>query len=217
MSRLTSVILMVGLLAACGQPGLAPLPTATSPAPTQSVPTASAPTQPVATTTPIRVDLTPAQRAAMQALADATHPPADQIKLISTEAVQWPDGCLGIVRMGVMCIRGPIDGFRITLEVNGQQYEFHTNQDGTSVARLPKAPFVSIAVRAPDNSIQIVNTQIPAIHGPCRSRPACCLRGVLSATPFTRSILRISRARWPWIRTAPARSISFTIPTMDWP
>ncbi|HTP07684.1 MAG TPA: hypothetical protein VMP08_05510, partial [Anaerolineae bacterium] len=128
MSRVIIVILIVGLLAACGQPGSAPLPTVTSPAPTQSTSTASALAQPAATTTPIHVDLTPAQRAVRQALMTAVNVPIDRIKLISTEAVQWPDGCLGIVRMGVMCIRGPINGFRIILEVNGQQYEFHTNQ-----------------------------------------------------------------------------------------
>jgi hypothetical protein len=87
--------------------------------------------------------------------------PIDQVKLISTEAVQWPDGCLGIVHMGVMCTRGPIDGFRIILEAKGQQVEYHTNQDGTSIGRLAKAPFVSIAVRAPDNSIHIVETHVP--------------------------------------------------------
>jgi hypothetical protein len=54
--------------------------------------------------------------------------PVDQVQLISTEAVQWPDGCLGIIRMGVMCMRGPIDGFRIILEANGKQYEYHTTE-----------------------------------------------------------------------------------------
>lgn len=144
MSRIIVLLLVIGMLAACGQPSSATPPAATSPAPTQS-----APTQPAPTVTPIRVDLTPAQRAAMQALVAAVNMPVDQIKLISTAAVQWPDGCLGIVRLGVMCIKGPVDGFRIILEANGQQYEFHTNQDGTAVQRLMKAsPFVSIAVRA---------------------------------------------------------------------
>ena len=148
MSRILILTLIIGLLAACGQPGSAPLPTATVPAPTQSIPTVSAPTQPAPTGTPIRVDLTPAQRAAMQTLVAAINVPIDQVQLIGTEAVQWQDGCLGIVRMGVMCMQGPIDGFRIILAANDQQYEFHTNQDGTSIGQLTKAPFVSIVVRA---------------------------------------------------------------------
>ena len=136
MSRLIVFLLIVGLLAACGQPGsTTTLSAPTQPMPTVLAPTQSAPTQPAPTVTPIRVDLTPAQRAAMQALVAAVNVSIDQIKLISTEAAQWPDGCLGIVRMGVMCLRGPIAGFRIILEANGQQYEFHTNQDGTSIGQ----------------------------------------------------------------------------------
>lgn len=179
MSRIIILLLVIGMLAACGQPSSA-TPAATSPAPTQS-----APTQPAPTVTPIRVDLTPAQRAAMQALVEAIHVPVDQVKLISTEAVQWPDGCLGIVRMGVMCMRGPVDGFRITLEANGQQYEFHTNQDGTSIGQLAKAPFVSIAVRAPDNSIQIVNTQVPVDPQPVQITTGLLPQaGVVSGTVY---------------------------------
>ena len=151
MSRLIIFLLVVGMLAACGQPSSTALPTATAPTPTPSAPTG----------TPIRVDLTPAQRAAMQALIEAINVPVDQIQLISTEAVQWPDGCLGIVRMGVMCMRGPVEGFRIILAANSKQYEFHTNQDGTAVGQLAKAPFVSFAVRTPDNSIRIIDTQVP--------------------------------------------------------
>ncbi len=113
--------------------GLGAVSIATLPAPTQPTPIASAPTQPAAATTPMQVDLAPAQRAAMQALVIDVNVPIDQIKLISTEAVQWPDGCFGIIRMGLMCIRGPIDGFRIILEANGQPYEFRTNQDGTGL------------------------------------------------------------------------------------
>jgi len=83
--------------------------------------------------THIPVDLPPAQRAAMNALMEQLSLPADKIKLVSTEAVTWPNGCLGIVRMGVMCTQNEVPGFKIILEANGQQYEFHTNQDGSIV------------------------------------------------------------------------------------
>jgi hypothetical protein len=56
---------------------------------------------------------------------------------------------------------GPVAGFRIILEANGAQYEFHTNQDGTAVVQLAEAAYVSFAIRAPDNSIQIIDTQMP--------------------------------------------------------
>ena len=55
------------------------------------------------TPTHIPVDLTPAQRAAITALSDNLGLPADEIKLVSTEAVEWPDGCLGCPR-GRTCL-----------------------------------------------------------------------------------------------------------------
>jgi hypothetical protein len=85
------------------------------------------------TPTRIPVDLTPAQRAALNALMEQLSLSADKIRLVSTEAVTWPDGCLGIVRMGVMCTQAEVPGFKITLDANGKQYEFHTNQDGSTV------------------------------------------------------------------------------------
>src|SRR5690349_5419551 len=85
------------------------------------------------TSTYIPVDLTPAQRAAINALMEQLNLSADKIKLVSAEAVTWPNGCLGIVRMGVMCTQNEVPGFKIILEANGQKYEFHTNQDGSTV------------------------------------------------------------------------------------
>ena len=125
MSRLIVFLLVVGLLAACGQPGSTALPTATSPAPTQLVPTAPAPTQPAATTTPI----------------------------------------------------------------------FHTNQDGTAIGQLTKARFVSIAVRAPDNSIQIVNTQVPVDPRPVQITTGLLPQaGVVSGTVYALDFTARTRA-----------------------
>ncbi|HLO28774.1 MAG TPA: hypothetical protein VK249_06550 [Anaerolineales bacterium] len=87
------------------------------------------------TPTHVRVDLTPAQLAALKALSEKLSLPADKITVVSTEAVTWPNGCLGIVRMGVLCTQNEVPGFKIILEANGQKYEFHTNQDG-SIAQL---------------------------------------------------------------------------------
>lgn len=86
------------------------------------------------TPTHLPVDLTPAQRAAIESLTEKLNLSADKIKLISTEAVTWPNGCLGIVRMGVLCTQAQVEGFKIVLEANGQKYEFHTNRDGSVIA-----------------------------------------------------------------------------------
>jgi len=85
------------------------------------------------TPTHIPVDLPPAQRAAINTLMEQLNLSADKITLVSTEAVTWPNGCLGIVRMGVMCTQAEVPGFKIILEANDQKYEFHTNQDGSIV------------------------------------------------------------------------------------
>jgi len=89
------------------------------------------------TPTHIPVDLTPAQRAALSALVDITGLSADKITLVSTEAVTWSDGCLGVQRAGVMCTQALVEGFKIVLEADGKEYEFHTNQNGSSVVLAP--------------------------------------------------------------------------------
>ena len=90
---------------------------------------------PTATPTSAQANLTPAQRAAISALSGKLGLPPEKIKLVSTEAVTWPDGCLGVQRMGVMCTQAEVEGFKIILEADGKQYEFHTNQDGSSIIR----------------------------------------------------------------------------------
>ena len=88
---------------------------------------------PDATPTHLPVDLTPAQRAAITALSELTGTSADKITLVSTEAVTWPDGCLGVQRMGMMCTQAIVEGFKIVLKADGKEYEFHTNQNGSAV------------------------------------------------------------------------------------
>jgi hypothetical protein len=98
------------------------------------------PTPAVPSPTHIPVDMPPAQRAAIAALAAQLGIPVAQITVVSSEAVTWNDGCLGVVRMGVMCIQGQVPGFRVILQANGQQYEFHTNQDGSVLADATGVP-----------------------------------------------------------------------------
>ncbi len=122
--------LLLLMLAACAPRGPVSLPTAE------------------ATPTHIPVDLTPAQRAAITSLSETLGLAADRIKLVSTEAVDWPDGCLGVQRMGVMCTQGIVAGFRIVLEADGQRYEFHTNQDGGAIVPVEGLPASGAAQEA---------------------------------------------------------------------
>lgn len=83
--------------------------------------------------TQISADLTPAQRAAVSALMQNLGLAADQIKLISTEAVEWPDSCLGVSMEGISCAQVVTPGFRVLLEVGGKQVEYRTNKDASIV------------------------------------------------------------------------------------
>jgi hypothetical protein len=101
---------------------------------TDSAPTEE-PSSPDQEPTPadLPVDLTPAQLAAITALSDSLGLPAKSITLVSTEAVDWPDGCLGVQEEGVTCTQVITPGFRIILEANAREMEYRTNEDGTQV------------------------------------------------------------------------------------
>jgi len=68
---------------------------------------------------PVPTDLTPAQQAAITALSQSLNLPPGKITLISTEAEEWPDGCLGIQREGVMCTQAIVPCYKVMLQVNG--------------------------------------------------------------------------------------------------
>ena len=85
------------------------------------------------TPTQIPVDLTPAQRAALKALSENLGLSVDEITLVSTEAVEWPDGCLGVQEEGLACTQVITPGFRVILEANGTQVEYRTNEGGTQI------------------------------------------------------------------------------------
>jgi len=164
---LTRLLLVAPLLLACSL--ASPSPTAPPPTtePTPASPTelpasptvAASPTAPPVTATVPAVELTPAQLAAVQALSADQGLALDQISVVSTEAVDWPDGCLGVVRLGVLCTQGLVPGYRIILSAGGQEYEYHTNQDGTSVVALAAgSTSLRLVLRASDGTVQTVDT-----------------------------------------------------------
>lgn len=87
-----------------------------------------------------QTELTPAEQAAIARLSSTLDLPAGQISILSTEAVNWPDGCLGIQRPGMMCTEAIVPGYKIVLEAGGEQYEFRTNESGSQVAQVSGAP-----------------------------------------------------------------------------
>jgi len=87
----------------------------------------------VPSATPMPAGLDQAQQAAIASLSSTLSLDKDRIKLISAEAVIWPDGCMGVQRLGVMCTNQQVPGYVILLDANGKQYELHTNRDGSEV------------------------------------------------------------------------------------
>lgn len=114
---LVSITLMILLMSACSpQAQATDLPPVVSEQATQ-----------------IGAALTPAQRAAIAALSENLGPAADQIRLVSTEAVDWPDSCLGISMDEIACAQAIVPGFRVVLEADGRQVEYRTNEDATVI------------------------------------------------------------------------------------
>jgi hypothetical protein len=114
---LTSIFVLLFLLAACS-------PQAAATQPPGEV--GEVATQPGGSNTA-------AQNAAISTLAKNLGLDAGEIKVISSEAVEWPDACLGVTQEGVACAQVVTPGYKIVLEGNGKQVEYHTNQDGTVV------------------------------------------------------------------------------------
>ena len=142
MKKILAFALCVLILSACAPQSAtdSPQPATPTQIPLDTPPVLATPTHIPADIPPVHPpandgsgNLTPAQQAAIASLSRTLNLPADQISVVSTDAVTWPDGCMGIQRIGVMCMRGPVPGFKIVLQANGKQYEFHTNGDGTSV------------------------------------------------------------------------------------
>lgn len=109
---------------------------AAEPAPTDvPLPAATDAPLPAATAvTPTHlVNLTAAEHAAIERLAENFNLPTQDITLLSAEEEEWPDGCLGVAQEGLVCTQAITPGYRILLEADGRQVEYRTNEDGTQV------------------------------------------------------------------------------------
>lgn len=94
-------------------------------------------------TTTATVDASPVVSQVTQMLAQQLQISADQIIVVSAEPVDWPDACLGVESADMMCAQVITPGYRIVLSANDQQYEYHTNKDGSFI-QLASAPQASI-------------------------------------------------------------------------
>ncbi|HZY41549.1 MAG TPA: hypothetical protein VFF59_06075 [Anaerolineae bacterium] len=157
-SRLLIVMLITVLIgaSACGRPS-----TPTPAGPRVVLTPGELLATPVLSGTPLPVNLSQAQGAALRALTAATNLSPDQIRPIVTEPVQWPNSCLGTRQTGIECAQQIVPGFRIVLEAKGRRYEYHTNEDGsTIVLAAEKSPYIRVAVRAADNRVVVLDSPV---------------------------------------------------------
>ena len=152
--KYVSILVLAGMvLAACTPTAVQPTNVPTVPQPTATLPAAETSTPantpqadtptPAQTSTPAsgpkpgptatQGQLPSAVQAAQNALAQQMGIDVDQVKVSTFEAVDWPDGCLGIQMPGRMCTQVITPGYRVVLEVDGKSYEFHTDEGGSSV------------------------------------------------------------------------------------
>jgi hypothetical protein len=66
--------------------------------------------------------------AAIADLSEQTGIPADEIVLVSMEAMKWSDTSLGCPQEGFMYAQVITPGYLIVLAAQGEQYEYHTDQ-----------------------------------------------------------------------------------------
>lgn len=72
--------------------------------------------------------------AAVQALAARLGVEPETIAVISSEPTEWPDSCLGVEKPDVLCAQVITPGYKVLLEHNGAQYEYHTDTTGNAIA-----------------------------------------------------------------------------------
>jgi hypothetical protein len=139
------LLLIVTVVAACGASAAPPaFPTASSkpatlpPSVLPTMPPSVLPTEAAtgAAAQPTGEQWKDAPVAALNAAADLAQRlkiDVNTITLVSVEQVDWSDACLGIQQPDVMCAQVITSGYKVILEANGQQYEYHTNASGSAV------------------------------------------------------------------------------------
>ena len=75
--------------------------------------------------------------AAVNQLSQTLGVSVEGVEILEFEEVEWPDACLGVPQEGEACALVVTPGFRIMLEADGQQFELHSNQDGTVIVQVP--------------------------------------------------------------------------------
>lgn len=81
----------------------------------------------------------PVQKA-IEFLAAQLGIPPEMVRVISSEAVDWPDTSLGCPEPGIMYAQVITPGYRLILEAEGAWYEVHTDRTGERAVICRTAP-----------------------------------------------------------------------------
>lgn len=68
--------------------------------------------------------------AAMLDLAERTGVNIAEIQVVSVQQTEWRDSCLELGQPNESCAQVMVPGYRVVLEVEGQQYVYHTDTLG---------------------------------------------------------------------------------------
>lgn len=119
-----AALLIVLTLGACaGEAATSSSPDA-SPDPTPADETAEPSTPPVA-------DISEAGLASLVArAAEEAGVDIDEVRIVTAEEVTWSDGSLGCPEPGMAYTQALVPGFRVVLEIGGDELNFHAAQGG---------------------------------------------------------------------------------------
>jgi hypothetical protein len=149
MLMLASVILACGAIEDEPPPRNPLAETAGAAAPTFAAATPSAPvsTPPLGDVTPPPAALAePATARAIELLAEWIGVPQTELTPVSTEAVVWPDQCLGVARP-VICAQVVTPGFRVRLEdAFGTSHTMHVDAAGTGARWAGEATAFGVVI-----------------------------------------------------------------------
>ena len=73
--------------------------------------------------------------AAVRALIQTGGTAQSQIDIVSMEAKEWPDGCLGLAEADEFCTQALVPGYKVTAKVGAETRIYRTNGDGSVIRR----------------------------------------------------------------------------------
>jgi hypothetical protein len=135
------LLLLGAVLSACGG-GSSGLP-AMLPSMTKGLPPPKSTVAPDALLTAGKVDLKTTVDAALADASRRTGRPATSLKVVSAEALIWPDGSLGCAEPGVMYTMAPVPGYRVLIRAGEEALDYRAS-DGGYLRLCPPGRGVSV-------------------------------------------------------------------------